>query len=249
MKRMLRLQSLVAALVVVSVVTSACAGAGSTLPPSGTYSVQKNSVQFDGERYQLLWADANGAIHPLETRNLKMVRDNERTYLEVPSSGDPVLHLREDEPIIVQGQDQGGAFSSPWFPFLAGAMVGNMLGNIGQPAYRYPPTGTFGRGDRLGGSIESARPQLPDYSKLQPAPNATTGQASGTGGGVAASNKGGFSKGSQSYAQTRPGSSIGAGSSGALSGSKSGTNVGKPSTSVSGSKGIGGARTAPRVRR
>jgi hypothetical protein len=258
MKRLARWQQLVAALFVVSLITTACAS-GSTLPAAGTYSVQKDSVQFDGERYQLYYADASGAVKHLETKNLKMVRDESRTYLEVPSSGDPVLHMREDEPIHVQGQDQNGAFSSPWFPFLLGAMLGNSMGGgFGTPTYRYPPTGTFGRDEQLRGSIESQRPQLPDYSKVQPAPNATTGQASGTGGGNAASNKapttsnaatnkGGFANGSQSFASRQPPSSnVGAGSNGGLKGG--GPNVGKPSSGVSGGKGVGGARAPVRRR-
>jgi hypothetical protein len=223
------MKRLVSVLLVLSVVTAACAGPA--LPAAGSYSVQKNSVQFDGERYQLYYADGSGAVQRLETKNLQMVRDNERTYLEVPASGDPILHLREDEPITVQGQDSAGAFSSPWFPFLVGAMVGNSFGGgFGSPQYRYPPTDTFGRGDQLRGSVESSRPQLPDYSKMQPAANATTGQAAGTGGGVAASNKGTFAKGSSAQ-------------------------VGKPSSGVpsvgGGGKGLGGARSGsvPRVRR
>ena len=188
MKRFTRWQQLIAALFVLSLVTTACAS-GTSLPPAGQYAVQKNSVQFDGERYQLYYANANGSLQRLESRNLNMVRDNERTYLEVPQGGDPILHMREDEPIGVQAQDQNGAFSSPWFPFLLGTMVGNTLGNVGAPTYRYPPTGTFGRDEQLRGSLESTRPEVPDYSKVQAAPNATTGQSSGTGGGVAATNK------------------------------------------------------------
>ncbi len=48
-------------LLVLSVVTAACTG-GAPLTPAGTYSVQKNSVQFDGERYQLYYADVSGAV-------------------------------------------------------------------------------------------------------------------------------------------------------------------------------------------
>jgi hypothetical protein len=243
MKRFARWQQLIAALFVLSLITTACAS-GTSLPASGQYAVQKNSVQFDGERYQLYYADANGSLQRLETRNLRMVRDNERTYLEMPQSGDPILHIREDEPIGVQAQDQNGAFSSPWFPFLLGTMVGNTLGNVGAPTYRYPPTGTFGRDEQLRGSLESTRPQVPDYSKVQPAPNATTGQSSGTGGGVAASNKapaassaatnkGGFAKGSQSFESRQP----------------TAPKLGKPSSGLSGSKGLGGARAPARIGR
>jgi hypothetical protein len=251
------------------VVTTACSGASSVPTQPGQYSVQKDSVHFDGERYELYYSDASGAIHRLETRNLKMVRDPSTTFLEVPQGGaDPILHLREDEPITVNGRDNSGAFSSPWFPFLLGAMVGNTFGGRGQPpviinnpapgergtyapnqaTYRYPPTGTFGRDESLHGSIDSSRAQTPDYSKVQPAPHATTGKSSGTGGGAAASNKapsvsgsaatskGGFSSGSQAYTAPK----VGGGSGGAIKG--------KPSTGISGGKGIGGSR-APIGRR
>jgi hypothetical protein len=257
-----------AALLLLSLVASACSSGGGVPTTPGQYSVQKDSVHFDGDRYQLYYADNNGSLHHLDTQKLRLVRDPDRTYLDVPQSGDPILHLKEDEPITVDGQDHQGAFSSPWFPFFLGAAVGNAFGGgrggggqtiiINNPApgersydpntptYRYPPTGSFGRDDTLHGSVDTTKPQPPDYTRVQPAPyatspkasgtgggtaasnkaaggaagvaNATSGQAGGTGSGVAASNKGGFASGSQSYAQSRPGGSsgVGAGSGGAL---------------------------------
>ena len=295
---MARLNILFAALLALSVITSACGNAGSGAPTvPGQYSVQKDSIHFDGDRYQLYWADNNGALHRMDTRNLRMVRDPDRTFLEVPQGGDPILHLREDEPITVDGRDQQGAFSSPWFPFLLGATLGNAFGggrggqtvvitnpaprergayDARTPAYRYPPTGTFDRGDELHGTLDTSKPQPPDYSRVQPAPyatagkssgtgggaaasnksvgvsNATSGQSGGTGAGVAASSKGGFASGSQSYVNRAPSgstSSTGAGSRGLLGGSSSrGPTTSKPSSGVSGGKGIGGAR-APSIRR
>jgi hypothetical protein len=255
-----------ATLLATSLVLSACA-AGSGAPSSaGQYAVQKGTIQFDGDQYELYWADSSGGLHRMHTDRLRLVQDPERTFLDVPQAGDPILHLQQDEPISVHAQDQQGAFSSPWFPFLAGAMLSNALGGRGgfgggpivinhpvpgenstyapnTPAYRYPPTGSFGRGEQLNGSLDSGKAQLPDYARVQPAPYATSGKAAGTGGGVAASSKGGFLKGSQAY-----------GGSGALAGKPS-TGAGKPSTGVSkpstglgssGSKGIGGARVGRR---
>src|ERR687887_2640176 len=124
-----RFYILIAALFVLGLVASACGSSGSGAPSTpGQYSVQKDSVHFDGDRYQLYWADSSGALHRMDTRNLRLVRDPDRTYLDVPQSGDPVLHLREDEPVTVDGRDQQGAFSSPWFPFLLGATLGNTFG-------------------------------------------------------------------------------------------------------------------------
>ena len=310
---MRRLSLFLATIFVLSLITSAC-GPGATSGPStpGQYSVQKDSVHFDGDRYQLYWADNNGSLHQMDTRKLRLVRDPDRTFLDVPQGGgDPILHMREDEPITVQGQDHQGAFSSPWFPFLVGAAVGNAFGggfggfggrgggqtiiinnpvpgersyDAGTPAYRYPPTGSFGRDESLHGSLDTSKPTPPDYSKVQAAPyatsaqasgtgggsaasnkspgapagavsgatgatNAASGQAAGTGGGTAASSKGGFANGSQSFANTNPGSTakVGAGSGGTLG---SGGTSSKPSTGtgISGSKGIGGGR-APSVGR
>jgi hypothetical protein len=273
---------LLASLLVLSVVASACSGGGGVPSQPGQYSVQKDSIHFDGDRYQLYWADNNGSLHQLNTKNLRLVRDPDRTYLDVPQGGgDPVLHLREDEPITVQGQDREGAFSSPWFPFLLGATLGNAFGGRGgggtviinnpapgersydasTPAYRYPPTGTFGRNDELHGTLDSSKAQLPDYAKVQPSPystagkssgtgggaaasnksvtsgasNAASGQSGGTGSGLAASNKGGFANGSQSYSNTGSGGSVGAGSRGVLNGGGSSSGSGsKPSTGLSG---------------
>ena len=162
-----------------------------------------------------------------------MVRDNERTYLEVPQARRSGPAHARGRAYRVQAQDRNGAFSSPWFPFLLGTMVGNTLGNVGAPAVPYPPTGTFGRGEQLHGSLDSTRPEVPDYSKVQPSPNATAGQSSGTGGGVAATNKapnseqrgdrqGRLREGHQSFESRQP----------------TAPKLGKPSTGLSGGKGL-----------
>src|SRR5712691_341900 len=237
-----------AALFVLTLITTAC-GAGGNGGPStpGQYSVQKDSVHFDGDRYQLYWADNNGSLHQMDTRKLRLVRDPDRTFLDVPQcGGDPILHMREDEPITVQGQDHQGAFSSPWFPFLVGAAVGNAFGggfggfggrgggqtiiinnpvpgqpsyDASTPAYRYPPTGSFGRDESLHGSLDTSKPTPPNYSKIQPAPSATSAKASGTGGGSAVSNKSpaGAVSGATGAANTASGQSAGTGSGTAAS--------------------------------
>jgi uncharacterized membrane protein YgcG len=244
----------VALLFVLSLITTACSGAGNGGPRQpGNYDVQQNSIHFDGERYDLFWADQSGTLHEMETRSLRLVRDPNKTYLEVPGSGDPILHLKEDEPITVEGQDRQGGFSSAWFPFFLGTALGSQLGgnrggtviinqpapgdrayDASTPAYRYPPTGSFGRDEDLHGSIDSSKPSPPDYSKVQAQPYATSGKSSGTGGGTAASSKGGFRGGGQAFSG-KPSTGISGGSG--TSGSK-----GIGGSGSTGSKGLGGAR-------
>src|SRR5215471_3039196 len=56
------LHLLIAALFALSFVASACSSTGGGVPATpGQYSVQKDSVRFDGDRYQLYWADNNGS--------------------------------------------------------------------------------------------------------------------------------------------------------------------------------------------
>jgi hypothetical protein len=193
MARRLTRSSPVALLLAVLLV--ACSGGGALPRSPGEYPVQ--SVSFDGRDYGFLWADSGGALHQARTSDVKLVQDEQRTFLEV-GNGTPVLHMKPDEAIAVRGRDGGGGFSSMWFPF----MLGYALGGTGpwvnvphsgppstSPSYRYPPTDTFGRGDTLHGSEATSRPTPPDYRKVQPAPNAVSGQGAGTGGGAAATNK------------------------------------------------------------
>src|ERR1700730_7275623 len=94
--RLRPLNTLLAALFSLSLITSAC-GAGTGAPSApGQYSVQKDSVHFDGDRYQLYWADNNGSLHHLDTQKLRLVRDPDRTFLEVAQGGgDPSPYTRE----------------------------------------------------------------------------------------------------------------------------------------------------------
>ena len=152
----------------------------------GEYAVQSGSVSYDGDRFGVLWQDTDGQLRELSAKGLKKVQD-ERNVL-VRDGKEVVLHLREDEPIQTLGRDEGGNYSSPWFPFLLGATVGNVLSG---PSYRYPPTDPFGRTDQLNGSVVTQAPKPPKYEGLPPVPNAVSGQNQGTGGGNAVTNKAG----------------------------------------------------------
>ena len=111
-----------------------------------------------------------------------------------------------------------------------------------QPAYRYPPTDTFGRGDTIQGSTSSTRPLTSDARKVSPVGDTVSGQSGGTGSGSAASSKGttGTSgqaggTGSGSAASSKGTSPVGGVSSGGVVG-------GKSSGGVSGAKSSGGFR-------
>ncbi len=222
----------------------ACGGRG--LPSgAGEYPVQ--GVSFDGKQYSFLWAGADGALQRAQTDDLKLVQD-ERSFLEV-GNGAPVLHLKADEPVAVRGRDNGGAFSSMWFPFFMGYALGGMGSGWSTPSYRYPPTDNFGRGDTLHGNEATSRPAPPDYRKVQPAPNAVSGQNSGTGGGVAATNRdpaavsgqsGGVGAGS---AATDKGSATSGGQSGGTGAGSAASGKDRDGAGVTGGTGAGSAAT------
>jgi len=172
---------------------------------AGEYQLKPNSLTWNGEEYRFAWVDGSGALHWASGDDVQLVQ-GERTYLEM-RDGRPIVHLAADEPVTVLGRDQQGDFTSSWFPFLAGAALGDALGGRdrtvvvnepdsgtrqippSQPAYRYPPTDSFGRGDSLRGSIANDKPTSPNYRKVRPVTDAVSGQSGGTGGGSAASSK------------------------------------------------------------
>ncbi len=193
----------------------------------GQYTVHPGSIAWDGEKYSFLWSDAQGNLHRASGDDIKLAQ-GERTYLEIREkpgflglgrSTEAILHLRDDQPVTLYGRDRDGNFTSFWFPFLLGHVT---AGGGPPPTYHYPPRSSFDRGERLEGSITSDRPQPPDYRRLAPAPGTVSGQAGGTGGGTAATAKGGFRAGKDSFeAQQRapaPPKSLGAGGSGGATG-------------------------------
>ena len=227
-----------ALLLALSVLLSACNQGMPEL--SGAYELKPQSLTWDGQQYRFAWVDGSGGIHWATGDDVQLVQDT-RSYLEI-RDGHPVVHLVADEPIAVLGRDRDGDFSSPWFPFLAGAALGNALGGrtavinqpypgTGQvppdrPAYRYPPSDAFGRGDSLTGSITNSRAAAPNYRVAKPIPDAVSGQSGGAGGGSAASGK------SPSYSSGQAG---GAGSGTAASSKGSGLESGQAGGTGSGS--------------
>ena len=224
----------------------ACAGANSGFPRDrGQYQIQPSSLGYDGEKYALLWQDAAGALHKATGKDLRLQRD-ERTFLEI-ADGSPIIHLKDDEGVTVSGRDREGSFGSVWFPFFAGYALGGLANQPypgdrpyadRTPTYHYPPSDSFGRGDQLNGSITRSRPETPDYSKVQPIPNAVSGQGAGTGGGSAATNK----------ANTITGGQAGGSGAGAAATNK-GTFAARPQTGSGGGIGAGSGWSAPSTAR
>jgi hypothetical protein len=230
-------------LIVATIATLLLAACGSNGLPSadGVYPIQSRSVTWDGDQYKFYWADSSGSLHQAHSKDVKLVQDSQDFLQMQDRKG--VLRLQPTEPINVLGRDERGGFSDSWFPFLAGAAIGNALGGGRGPTYYYPPTNVYGRGDQIDGSVTTSSPKPPDYSTIKtppnavhPAPGSVAGQNSGTGGGNAASNKlGGVNNAAPSGAS---GQSGGTGSGGAA-GNKSGS-------SSSGSGGKIGSGSAPR---
>lgn len=232
------------ALILILLLTS-CANVG--MPEqAGQYDVKAGSVTWDGRDYEFLWMDQSGGIHQAYGSDVQLAQ-SDRNYLEI-ADGQSVLHLREDEPVKVLARDGDGDFTSSWLPFAAGAMLGNQLGrSSSQPSYRYPPTDSFGRGETLQGSVVNSRPEAPDYTRIKPEPGAISGQAGGTGGGAAASNKqpaavsgqtGGVGAGSAATSKSNSATSgqVGGTGSGSAASSKGSFRSGSSASSSSGSK-------------
>ncbi|MGI8550972.1 MAG: hypothetical protein ACR2PL_09335 [Dehalococcoidia bacterium] len=217
-----------ALLLSLALIFSACSNNG--LPgKDGQYPIQSHSLAYDGNQYHFYWADAAGTLHQAHGKDFKLLQD-QRTYLQVQNR-QGILHLQPNESVTVEGQDRNGSFTSSWFPFLIGAAIGNSFGGPRYPTYYYPPTDRFGRGDELHGGITTSAPRPPDYTTVQPppdavrpAPGAVAGQSSGTGGGNAATNKLGGSSGSSS--QPAAGAAGSAPGAAAVSGQSGGTGSG-----------------------
>ncbi len=243
---------LLAVLMLVAGLLVGCSGDSGLPKQPGEYGIQPKSITYDGQDYSFYWIDKDSSVHRATVEHLKMVQD-ERAYLLMQDK-EPTLHLRPDDPINVKGEDRQGSYSSPWFPFFAGTMLGRMTApsagpyqqpyagsptvDPNTPTYRYPPTSSFGRDDTLNGSITNNKPSAPDYGKVSPNPNAVSGKGEGTGGGTAASSKSGGTSTSGQSGGSGSGSAA-SGKGGFQSGSQSFSNSGGGSSS--GSKVGGGS--------
>ncbi len=224
--RGVRLLSLFLVLLVVLV------GCNSGLPTvAGEYQIQADSITYDGSQYQFAWIDRDGSVKWAKGDDVQLVEDA-RTYLEI-RDGKPIVHLTADTPVKVLAHDSGGNYTSSWLPFAVGTMIGRQTAN-NQPAYRYPPTDTIGRGDTITGSTTSTRPRTGAIGSTKSGGSAVSGQSGGSGSGSAAT-----SKSSSGISGQAGGTGSG---SAATSKSKSGISGGKSSGGFSGAKSSGGRR-------
>lgn len=251
-----RLYRLLTPLLVFALVLTSC---NQGMPPSdGEFQLKSDTLTFDGSQYEFAWVGADGQVNWARGNDVKLVQD-ERTYLKV-ENGKPTIHLKPDQAVAVKYQDNNGSYSNPWFPFLVGTAIGNSMGgnrtvivsqpNPGtssvppsQPAYRYPPTNSSARGESLQGTVSNDKPAAPDYKKINPNPNAASGQTGGTGSGVGATNKSPSTSSGQVGGTGSGDAATGKGKD-AASGQSGGTGVGSGATnkqpSTSGAKSSGG---------
>jgi hypothetical protein len=172
-------------------VLAACSGGDGLPKAAGRYAIKEKSVSFDGERYQFFWADAGGNLHRAASDDVKL-KLGDATLLEITDKKEAILHLKQEEPVTVEGRDRNGDFNSFWYPFLIGSMLSRGGGPVivNQPApqeyrdpkHRFPPTDSFDRGDTIGGNVTSNTNRPPDYSRVPPVAGTLSGQAGGTGG-------------------------------------------------------------------
>jgi hypothetical protein len=214
------------------------------LPTSpGRYQIQAETLRRDSQGvYHFNWLQPGGPWQEAAASLVQLVQD-QVNELEMPASGDPILHLREDTPVALSdtpvdtaavAADPSGTPTSqssnsssrsyvPWFPFYGST-------GTSTPSYRNPPS-TADSDDAARGSTASSSPP-PASQRTSGIAHGVSGQARGTGSGSAATGKSGASSGgvggqsggtgSGSAATGKGGSSSGAGVGSARSGGFSG---------------------------
>src|SRR5205085_2448062 len=97
-------------------VLTACGDNGGLPTQPGRYTLKEKSVSFDGDRYAFYWADGAGNLHRAATRDVKL-RLDDQSALEIAANKEAILHLKQDEPVTVEGRDHQGDFGNFWYPF------------------------------------------------------------------------------------------------------------------------------------
>jgi len=193
----------ISAALLVAASLSACGGAGSApfacnsvgggaaqplnqevhsgLPAApGLYSIQPDSLSRDGQGIYHFSLLSGGGVSSASVSRLRLVQ-SDSDALEVPATGDPILHLRSQASIPLC--EQHGAYYGAWHPFYG-------LGPFSSPAYYDPPSRAVSSGETVNGSHVSSAPSAPG-DRTVGAPGSVSGRAGGTGSGSAASIKSG----------------------------------------------------------
>jgi hypothetical protein len=148
---------------------------------AGTYPLQPNTLSRDGQGvYHFLLQSGSGSSQASVSR-LRLAPQSNSDVLEVPATGDPILHLRSQASIPLC--ERGGSYYGAWRPFYGG------IGGLG-PAYYDPPSRAVSTGSTVDGSHISSAPSSPG-DRTVGAPHTVSGRAGGTGSGSAASIKSG----------------------------------------------------------
>jgi hypothetical protein len=170
----------------------ACNGVGGAVQPlsqevrsgipaaPGLYSIQPNSLSRDGQGVYHLSLLSGGGVSPASVSRLRLVQ-SDSDALEVPATGDPILHLRSQASVPLC--EQHGAYYGAWHPFYG-------IGPFSSPAYYDPPSRAVSSGGTVNGSHISSAPSAPG-DRTVGAPGSVSGRAGGTGSGSAASIKSG----------------------------------------------------------
>jgi hypothetical protein len=188
----------------------------------GRYPINGQSLVRDAQGvYHFGWSEASAASatsqwSPASVSLLKL-EQAQQNELEIPSSGDPILRLREDTPIpLVPQADPAAVAAGPlptataapgsstsssrpyvsWFPFYGGSFGRG-------PAYYDPPAQTTVTSDgRVQGSRVSSTPSVP-VERVAGLSYGVSGQSGGTGRGTAATLKSGASAASSGPATAK----------------------------------------------
>jgi len=148
---------------------------------AGHYPIVDDSWGRDAQGiYHVTWlsGDARNTAYVSRLR----LAQSERSELEVPAEGDPILYLPSQAGIPIG--DAFGSFGGhgTWYPFYG---IGSRL-----PGYYDPPTRALAPGGTVTGSRVSSAP-APVGERTVGLPHTVSGRAGGTGSGEAASGKSG----------------------------------------------------------
>jgi hypothetical protein len=171
----------------------------------GTYPLKGDQVRRDPQGvYYFAWRGKDDPADRWRDASASLVRlkSDSSVALEVPASGDPVLHLKSDTPVMLSSvgggpvatPTPGGAshasymyYGRPWYP---------LYHPISVPSYYDPPRTVAASTTEVRESRPSTAPKA--AAERTASVPAASGRAGGTGAGTAVSSKAGVSNGGKS---------------------------------------------------